>query len=874
MATVYLAHDLKHDRQVAIKVLRPELAAVIGAERFLSEIKTTANLQHPHILPLFDSGRTGGQADGRTDDFLFYVMPYIEGESLRDRLNREKQLPIADAVRITTEVASALDYAHRHNVIHRDIKPENILLHDGQALVADFGIALAASKAGGGRMTETGMSLGTPHYMSPEQAMGEREITARSDIYALGCMTYEMLVGDPPFTGSTAQAIVAKVMTEKPAPPSRFRDTVPEAVEEAVLVALSKLPADRWGSAAEFAHALTNDGRGEGGKGGTRRMRSTSPLPYFSTSPLVLGVLLTLAIIALWGWLRPRPPAALARYEIETPGLRLAGLTFSGSSFAIAPDGSRLAYVTSDGVRPTELWIRDRASTQPRNVPGSAGADAPFFSPDGEWLGYFADGHLYKVAAAGGTPALLADSATRSLVGGTWLPDGSVRFIDFNFSLRAPNATQAAARPAVPPPGQYAIVFPAALPRNDAMLATICSNNCAHMAVEAVDLRTGKWKLLVDNAARSWYLEARQILVIARPDGSIQAAHFDPRALELLDTPVPILTGVQVNNGIVPEVAVGASGILAYLPNGGGRDQFAVVRVSRQGKITAVDSAWRSGINSLALSPDGSRLAVSIVGGGRTDVWIKQLDAGPLTRLTFDGSLNYRPAWRTDGRTVSFTSDRAGPSFLYTLRADGSSKPERLMASDTSQVDESQWSVDGRWLVFRIGTADDHRDIYARGTGPDTARIVVSASRFDEYGLALSPDSRWVAYVSVESGREEVYVRPFPNTTDARWQVSTEGGSAPAWAHSGKELFYLTADGHFRAVAVVGGKEFQASSHQDLFSMKALSCSPYHTCYVVSPDDLSFIMLQPWGASRATTGLYLELVLNWTQELNAALGKK
>jgi serine/threonine-protein kinase len=314
MATVYLAHDLKHDRQVAIKVLRPELAAVIGAERFLSEIKTTANLQHPHILPLFDSGRTGGQADGRTDDFLFYVMPYIEGESLRDRLNREKQLPIADAVRITTEVASALDYAHRHNVIHRDIKPENILLHDGQALVADFGIALAASKAGGGRMTETGMSLGTPHYMSPEQAMGEREITARSDIYALGCMTYEMLVGDPPFTGSTAQAIVAKVMTEKPAPPSRFRDTVPEAVEEAVLVALSKLPADRWGSAAEFAHALTNDGRGEGGKGGTRRMRSTSPLPYFSTSPLVLGVLLTLAIIALWGWLRPRPPAALARY--------------------------------------------------------------------------------------------------------------------------------------------------------------------------------------------------------------------------------------------------------------------------------------------------------------------------------------------------------------------------------------------------------------------------------------------------------------------------------------------------------------------------------------------------------------------------------
>src|SRR5438046_4763641 len=210
MATVYLAHDLRHDRRVAIKVLRPELAAVIGADRFLSEIKTTANLQHPHILALHDSGRTGGQADGRTDDFVYYVMPFIEGESLRDRLSREKQLPIADAVRIATEVAGALDYAHRHGVIHRDIKPENILLHDGRALVADFGIALAAARSdGGSRMTETGMSLGTPHYMSPEQAMGEREITVRSDVYALGCVLYEMLTGEPPFTGPTAQAIIA-----------------------------------------------------------------------------------------------------------------------------------------------------------------------------------------------------------------------------------------------------------------------------------------------------------------------------------------------------------------------------------------------------------------------------------------------------------------------------------------------------------------------------------------------------------------------------------------------------------------------------------------------------------------------------------------
>ena len=261
MATVYLAHDLKHDRQVAVKVLHPHLAAVLGAERFLKEIKTTANLQHPHILPLFDSG----DADG----LLFYVMPFVDGESLRQRITREKQLPVADAVRITSEVASALDYAHRHGVIHRDIKPENILLHEGSALVADFGIALAPS-AGGSRLTETGMSMGTPPYMSPEQALGERQLDARSDIYAVGAMLYEMLTGAPPFTGPSAQAIVAKVITEKPVPPSRLRKEIPAHVEDAVLTALQKNPADRFPTAQALQSAL-----GHGGPTSIRR----KPIP-------------------------------------------------------------------------------------------------------------------------------------------------------------------------------------------------------------------------------------------------------------------------------------------------------------------------------------------------------------------------------------------------------------------------------------------------------------------------------------------------------------------------------------------------------------------------------------------------------------------
>src|SRR5574341_946537 len=251
MATVYLAHDVRHDRKVALKVLRPELSAILGGERFLAEIKTTANLQHPHILSLFASG----EADG----LVYYVMPYVEGESLRERLTREKQLPVEEAVRIAREVADALEYAHQHGIVHRDIKPENILLHGGHAMVADFGIALAASRSEGGtRMTETGMSLGTPHYMSPEQAMGEREITPKADIYALGCVLYEMLTAEPPFVGATAQAIIARVMTEEPRSLTLQRKTIPPHVEAAVNTALAKLPADRFASAAQFAEALSN----------------------------------------------------------------------------------------------------------------------------------------------------------------------------------------------------------------------------------------------------------------------------------------------------------------------------------------------------------------------------------------------------------------------------------------------------------------------------------------------------------------------------------------------------------------------------------------------------------------------------------------
>jgi tRNA A-37 threonylcarbamoyl transferase component Bud32 len=377
MATVYLAHDVRHDRKVALKVLRPELAAVIGAARFLQEIRTTANLQHPHILPLHDSGEAEGTA--------FYVMPFVEGENLRDRLTRERQLPVNEAIEIAREVADALEYAHGHGVIHRDIKPENILLHGGHALVADFGIALAVSKSEGGtRMTETGMSLGTPHYMSPEQAMGEREITAKSDVYALGCVLYEMLCGEPPFAGPTAQAIIARVLTEAPRSLMLQRRTIPPHVEAAVQKALAKLPADRFSTAAEFSAALVNPGFV--GTVGTPAASAGPPVRRSIAGWIALVGLLAAA--ALWGWLRPHdaPAHRVARYFVlasDTVGIRPA---VEALNMAIASDGSRIAFVSDVGQG--LLWVRRIEELRPQPLLGTEGARWPTFSPDGQWIAF------------------------------------------------------------------------------------------------------------------------------------------------------------------------------------------------------------------------------------------------------------------------------------------------------------------------------------------------------------------------------------------------------------------------------------------------------------------------------------------------------
>jgi len=860
MATVYLAHDLRHDRQVAVKVLRPELAAVIGAERFLSEIKTTANLQHPHILPLFDSG----EADG----FLFYVMPYITGETVRDRLTREQQLPVADAVRITTEVAAALDYAHRHGIIHRDIKPENILLHDGSALVADFGIALAASKAGGTRMTETGMSLGTPHYMSPEQAMGDREITARSDVYALGCVTYEMLSGEPPFTGPTAQSIIARVMTEDPRTLSGQRKTIPPGVEAAVMTALEKLPADRFGTAAEFAAALANPA--------TTMARAVGPVAAVRRRSWlaagVVGVLALAAGFAIGG--REGAPGSVGPDEVVRASVALGDSvvvrSVSTIRLAVDPAGRRIAFVGPDGAG-AQLWVRELDQPAAHPLPNTRGAFAPFFSPDGQSIGYFTsvDGptRLMVTTVGGGVPRQVADSVP-DYGGGSWGDDGNIYY-----------TTSARGLARVPAGGGASVTvsridsggvdkehdFPEILPGSRHALVMLWRGSAGSNHIGLVDLRNGEVTDLTEGTYARY--AAPGFLVIGMADGQLRVARFDPRKGRLTSTPVPVLQGVQreTTNGTI-QFAVSATGTLVYAGDAGDKDGFRWV--SRTGAETAVDSAMRGIFPGLALSPDGRQIAVTQGIGGETQVWIKQLNTGTFSRLSFDVTNADRPTWTPDGRQVAFLATRDGRRSAWIRRADGTGTAQPAVPGDT-RLDEITFDPSMRYTVVRTeGTAQGTRHLLIVENGKDTVPRTLIESPFDHFAPALSPDGRWLAYVSDESGAFEVYVRPFPNVGDARYAISTGGGQEPLWRRDGKELFYRTARGDMYAVPVTPGPVFSHGVPQPLFTNGSLAPDSYHRAYDVSPDGNRFLMINSGGRDVPT----LQVVFNWRTELERLEG--
>ncbi len=867
MATVYLAHDKKHDRKVAIKVLHAELAAVLGAERFLQEIRVTANLQHPHILGLIDSGVIGEDA-GELRGRPYYVMPFVNGESLRQRLDKEQQLPISDSVRIATEVASALDYAHRHGVIHRDIKPENILLHDGSPIVADFGIALAVTQAGGARITQTGLSLGTPSYMSPEQAMGERTITARSDIYSLGAVTYEMLSGEPPFTGPTIQAVVARVMTEEPRPLTAQRRNVPLNVAAAVSRALEKVPADRFGSAREFAEALNNPSFALSAAPAVRRQARSS-----RRSGLLYGVI-ALAILTtgttLWAWMRPAPSKPVLRYTMvfDSTETMVRSAEWAGR-LAISPDGSRLAYIGGPGA---QLLIRPRNRLHATAIPGTEGAYTPFFSPDGQHVGILTGKNLQIVSLNGGTPVTVTDSLA-NVGGASWGRDG---FIYAN-GAGLGSLVRVEAKPGAMPEsfttldtarGEIDHTWPDVLPNGKGVLFTdvfgLASGNKGKStyAIAVAEIPSGKHRVIVDNAMYARYATSGHLLYVT-VSKTLMLVPFDQNSMKVTGEPTTLAEGIRLGPAGSTDLAVSQAGTLVYTASTGTANK-QLVWVTRDGKAQSVDPDWEGDFLFPAISPDGKRLAVARKIDAQTiDLWIKQLDRGPSIKLT-EGSDNLFPTWKPDGRSVTFSSNTAGSFGLWTKRADGSAQGV-LQFSEKRNVYGARWSPDGKWLIYQTGAGEAGLgDILGIRLGIDTAPIPLVATKFTEVAPALSPDGRWLAYTSNEAGHYEIYVVPFPNTRAAKWAVSTRGGTEPQWSRSGRELFYRDGSGNLVAVAIRTTPTFSLGGSTTLFSAAGFAFDEFGSVYAVAPDDQRFLMIRPLAASGSEELIVVE---NWFEEL-------
>ena len=854
MATVYLARDEKHNRHVAVKVLKPELAAVVGAERFLAEIETTANLHHPHILPLFDSG----EADG----FLFYVMPYVAGESLRDRLTREHQLPVEQAVRIATNVAEALDYAHRAGVIHRDIKPANILLQDGTPMVSDFGIALAVGVAGGGRLTETGLSLGTPHYMSPEQAAGDTDVGPTADVYALGCVLFEMLLGDPPFTGSTAQAILGKVLSSEPASASASRHTVPIHVDAAIRKALEKLPADRFTSAAGFSAALSETGFRHGSS--PTAVRAGPGASLWKRAALGLAALSTLLVAGMtWVALRPDPPRPVVRSALPLPpGLRLE--TIPGAAFALSPDGSRVVFSGTTGTV-TQLWQRSLSDLDSTPIPGTEGARTPVYSPDGTEVAFISAGRLLVVSLTGAPPLTLVDGGVAAGASGlSWSADGWIYFRPTSESglRRVREGGGGSGEIVTTGPGED--LHPEAIPGGRGLLFTRSETRIASEVVLR-DLESGEERSLFEGRTARYASSGH--IVYSVEDGTLHAVPFDARRLEVVGAPRPLFAGVQTDPVSGGQFALSRAGALVYQEGTGARGlSLAEVGMDGSARMLPLPPRDFSGAGP-SWSPDGATIAFS------SDLQIYTYDTSLNTaprQVTFEGS-NTSPVFSPDGRRIAFSSAREGSRgwdlFVKDLASD--SPPRLAFAADGGQI-VTDWPLD-TLLLFEHAVDPGARDLWtldlSRPDSPEASPYLSSGA--DLSSLVLSPDGTKAAHRWADAGREEVHLRDFPDPREPL--IVLREDAIPFWSPDGNSVLLGTRIGRmFVSARLARGAVFTVASVDTLFADPGIAGQPMAGASMHPDGDRFVFVVNPSGGEvqgDASGAERLILVQGFEEEL-------
>jgi eukaryotic-like serine/threonine-protein kinase len=869
MGEVYRARDTRLDRTVAIKILPDHLADRAELrERFEREARTVASLNHPHICTLYDIGHQDGT------DYL--VMEYLEGETLAERL-KKGPLPLQQVLQYAIEVADALDKAHRRGITHRDLKPGNIMVTKAGTKLLDFGLAklkqeatpassLSQRPTAESGMTAEGTILGTLQYMAPEQVEGKtNQIDARTDIFAFGAVVYEMATGKKAFEGKSQASVIGKIMESNPPPMISLQPMTPPALDRVVKKCLAKEPESRWQTPKDLCDELK--WIAEAGSQMTltptvkaKDIRALSRQSLiFSLCALLLG--LAIATVAVWN-LKPAPPRSVSRFTITLPpGQQLAGLN-DGPAVALSPDGTRLAYVAIQGGT-QQLYLRAIDSLEAQPILGTEGAFNPFFSPDGQWIGFFAAGRLKKVSINGGATLTLGNAEFP--YGASWGSQGVIAFAATFAGVlqQVPDAGGAPHPLTHLEKGEGSHRWPEFLPNGMAVLFSAggIGQNWGDPQVAVQSVGTGQRRNLIQGGMHSRYAPSGHLVYAQR--GTLMAVPFDPQRLTVTGAAVPVVEDVlQSPRTGHAQYSFSATGSLVYVPGTAqAAPQSRLVWVGRNGTeqpLAAPGHAYRRP----QLSPDGRRVAVGIQ-EQETQVWLYDLARGTLTRLTFAGNFDLNPAWTPDGKRIAFTSNKEGPQNIFWQLADGSGGLERLTSGESSNnYVPASWTPDGQLMAFLEINPTTGLDIWVLRIGDRKVQPFLRTP-FNEGAPRFSPDGRWLAYVSDESGRIEVYVQPYPGP-GGKWQVSTGGGTEPVWNPNGRELFYRSGD-KMMAVEIATQPSFSAGSSRMLFEGPYQPSPATIPNYDVSPDGQRFLMLKPLEQAQAPT--QINVVLNWFEEL-------
>jgi Tol biopolymer transport system component len=860
MGEVYKARDTRLERTVAVKVLPQHLSAAPEIrQRFEREAKTISQFSHSHICALYDVGREG--------DTEYLVMEYLEGETLADRLSRGPT-PIDQTLRIGIEILSALDAAHKSGIVHRDLKPGNVMLTKAGVKLLDFGLAKVAAAPVSGisqatslptalqesqPLTTRGTILGTFQYMAPEQLEG-READARSDIFAFGCVLYEMLTGRKAFSGTSQASLIGSIMHSEPAAISTIQPMIPASLDRIVKGCLAKEPEHRWSTAHDVMLQLQWIAEG-GSLAGVpapvvARRKNREKLAW----GLFAAALLAAAALAV-GYLRraPKPPP-LVRFDVVPPP-EIATMDVP----RISPDGRILAFDATDIEGKQRIWIRPLNSLVAQPLMGTDGGVRPFWSPDSRYLAFIADGVMKKIDVTGGPPTKICDAPGGS--DGTWSSEGVIVWDgtgqDPLYRVPAAGGTRTVAMGLDASRKETSVGWPQFLPDGKHYIYLVTGEKPEDSAYWIASIDSKEKKMLAPAQTLVQYAPPGYLLFVR--DQTLVAQPFDASARKITGEAVPLAEKIGTDNVGLARFSVSTNGVLAYRTGETGGRLLWRDRSGRELETLGDPGDYANP----TLSPSGDRLAFTANDArtGKADIWIRDLARGVNSRFTLGAGNNNRSVWSPDGSTIVFGSDRGGLFDLYQKAVKGSGEEKLLLHTD-SPKSAGGWSPDGKYIVY--GSRKQSTDLWALPMFGDKKPIAIAVTPFNEQNPVLSPDGRYVAYLSNESGRDEIYVQTFPEP-GGKWQVSNGGGSDPSWRGDGKELYYRSPDQKLMAVEIRAGADFQAGVPKELFPIRIRVGNPRNK-YAPSPDGQRFIIAAPLGreAMSPTT-----IVLNWP----AGMGK-